>query len=541
MTDPENFFPRDSFQSVRGTGLSQGDFSPQQPRSQPLQDLSSSFLNTKNNMKIPIWSTGTGPKGHLEKKKIVKSFDNERISTPENIHGTYRMIIFHQKKMIEKLNKKYAFLLFKFHQMTMNFQHKQFPTSVPSSQCTGTPKKRRYENETILTSPSVTSQQSRSSQHDHLNEIAKNIFTSPTRNPSSPTASSGSSGTWAGTSVGNGRARDSVERERERDRQGMYSTPERNRPPKHPPSNGNQHLLSSSSPLRPTLFTAPPIHIPTPPPPLAPRHESVSHPPSPPLSSNSPPNQQHLSPDDKILTTLSSRLNDLEQLIRSLDLRPSPSPPAPCQTTSSASPPSPPLSPPPSPPQSGADTDTLHSPLLPTNLSIHTAAAAPLGMDTTARGASVASHCEKGEIPSSEGKEEPSIFHSKALDALRTLHATHREYHHTPLSPTALLQLQHSYRSQSHIHLRNPSAGGSPSPGAGVTGSSSSSPIPKQSHGGNSARGSVSSPRELMLGTHRVLSQPQVPLTELSLVQSKMSSWRKRYTHSSSPSSSGSS
>lgn len=394
---------------------------------------SSSFTSASS---FPLWTDQQKKEGR------------RNISKDQQINFLSLIIIF-QQNSIKKLQKKMAFYFLKYHSCYSKSRHE-------TKQPTTTPKKRRYETD--------DTQSQQANNHEYLKDLSKNIFTSPTRvtkeNTSSPLRSVAKSRDIPPPPI---------------ERYNTYTTPDRNRPPKHPPSVSQYH---NSSPLRPTLFTAAAA---------AQQHSAES------LRNT----------DEKMLSSLSTRLNDLEQLIKSLDLGsssissnqhegrtsesvfPPPPPPthmsaAPEENNNSSSSETPNIS------TKHSSPETKTSPLQPTNLSIHTTPET------------------RQDNPTNE-QSEMELFHTRistaSIDALRTLHSTHREYYHAPSSSSSPLDQYRRHHSQQS--LRSPS---------------------------QPATSTSTSPREMSLSPYPTTLLPQVPLTDLSLVQSKMSTWRKRYT-----------
>jgi uncharacterized coiled-coil protein SlyX len=438
-------------------------------------------ISANSNAQFAIWSDPNLKKtmDPATRQKILTPADGIGSSNP--IIAALKLIILTQQKEMKNLQKKYAFCLLRFHQLASSISSSS-SASGPSRQNT-TPKKRRHcDSSEILPSSS----------HDHLNELSRNIFASPTR-PSrdregggaafaSPTRTTSTPGTTAAGGTGGGRSRDLPSPMIERS--GIYSTPDRVRPPKYP--SATSHLLSSS-PLRPTLFAS---------------STSDPIPPPSPSSFSSVPgsHESRSSHDEKMLTSLSNRLNELEQLIKSFNLTALASKPLEENHKSTLPaaplPPPPPISPPPS---DHFPAPPSFSPLIPINLSKHTATAAAFSPKETS--------LPQGEEERDGEEISGSLFlHSKistaSLDALRTLHSTHREYlHPSPTSPCSIpssLSLNRRHSTSPHTFS-----------------SSTHSPT-----------GSVTTSSLLPPAAHRV---PQVPLTDLSSVQSKMTSWRRRY------------
>ncbi len=277
--------------------------------------------------------------------------------------------------------------------------------------------------------------------------FSQNIFSSPTR-PGS-----------AYSSPIRGRSRDLPDKKTTTSFVGIYSTPDRVRPPKHPITQPLPHpppQTSHSSPLRPTLFQQP--------------HE--------PTLSIPPPSQTN----DEGIASLTQRLESLEKLLRQL-------------TTST-----------PTSSQSGnpGSTNTQTSHLAPEE---HISSASNLSSTTL--------------FPPNSEEEKEDNLHSKinvaSIDAMRTLHLTHREYHHP----------------QSVTKMMTPSAPSliSPSP------SSIANPVSIDLKRYHPIKSSLSpdSPHSPVLRTtantvDSFTNRPlQVPLTHLSSLQTKMTSWKERY------------
>jgi hypothetical protein len=436
-------------------------------RREPLKNLSS------NNTQFTLWSDPNQGIKKTNSNTVKPRADAcPDIDSSNRIIGALKFVILTQQREIKNLKKKYAFCLLRFHQLSSSL----FSSSAATRDHT-TPKKRRHYDS------DVSPQQSSSSGHEHFNELSKNIFMSPTRPPARDRdgASFGSPTRTTTTGTAGVRSRDLPSPLVERI--GIYSTPDRIRPPKYP-STASHH--QSASPLRPTLFSSS-----TP-------AETISS-----SSSSSASHQSRLTHDDKMLTSLSHRLSELEQMIKSFNLTSKPQeepprashpPPAASATAPLPSSQTPPLPPAVSPPP------VDHSPLLPINLSKHTTEAA-------ARSSSSEPSPPKAEEEREDESSSGSQFlHSKistaSLDALRTLHSTHREYFHPSspsLSPAAAASLslrRHTTQPTSPPNIFSSSSHSSPTAAAGS-----------------------GAPYRL----------PQVPLTDLSSVQSKMTSWRRRY------------